>query len=156
MCLFNYVITRKRTGKLFPNGVFFDFLLYGIVSGVVAAFMLGLIATNEEKLISTTTLVSMKDTRVEKGSWFILIGNTSSTPYYEYYTKVNDVYILDRVNADRNNIVITEKNNSEYVLKIYKTVVTQDYKKWTISFDSNNKYHFYVPEGTLKKEFHLS
>ena len=92
---------------------------------------------------------------VERGNWFVLFGENRTTPYYEYYLKVNSGYSLNRVNALAEGIIITETNTEKPVLKIYKTSVLEEYKPWVITLDGDSKYRFSIPEGTLKKDFRV-
>lgn len=154
--LSHYFVIRKKEGKIFPKGILLDVLFPGVLSGLIAASVFSFIAPTEEKLTSTIDIVSIKETYVGEGSWFLLAGESKTTPYYEYRAKFDSQYRLGRVNALSDNIIITETNTGQPVLKIYKTFVQEDYRNWALfsSFEKA-KYFFYVPEGTFKKEFKL-
>lgn len=155
LCFFDFLVIRKRKGKFFPFGFFVGFVLPGFVCGVILAVFMGALADKEDRMVSFTPIVSMKNVQSEKGSYFLASGNSWTAPYYEYYKKTASGYQLDRINADTEGITITESNTLPPTLKVYETFVAREYRNWSF-YLSDKKYQFTVPEGTLKKGFNLN
>jgi len=157
VCLVDFFIKRKSTGKIFKHGFAIDILLPGFISGFILSFLVSVIAPTEEKLISTTPIISLKEVLVEKGSWFLGTGISKATPYYEYQTKEKSGYKLDRIDAVNNDVTVIETKTEQLVIKVYKTFITEDYRYWVFLFGGGDtRCELYVPEGTIKKGFSLS
>jgi len=155
LCLFDFFFKRKNKGKFFTHGVFLELILPGFVCGILLAIFMGRIADKEDRVVSSTPIMSMKNVTSERGSYFLAIGNSWTAPYYEYYKKTDSGYQLDRINADTEGITITESNTTSPTLKVYESFVTKEYQNWSF-YLGDKKYQFTVPEGTLQKEFTLN
>lgn len=156
--LVDFFIKRKSNGKFFKHGFAIDILFPGFISGIILSFFLSLTAPTEEKLISVTSIINLKEVLVEKGSWFLGTGKSKATPYYEYNTKEKGGYKLERMDAINDVVTIIETKTEQPAIKVYKTFIAKDYRNWVFIFggDDDTRAEFLVPEGTIKKGFSLN
>jgi hypothetical protein len=155
--MFHYFAVRKGKGEPFSKGLVFDVSLRGVMVGLSLSFLFGLVAPMEERLVSSTPLVSIKTSQMERSYWFLFFGNGKTTPFYEYYTRLESGYKLEWLNTEADNITIIETITGEPALKVFGTFTQKDYQNWTLfSPFEHRKYYFYVPNGTIEKEFKIS
>lgn len=157
VCLVDFFIKRKSGAKIFKHGFAISVLLPGFISGFILSFFVSMIASTEEKLVSTTPIINLKEVLVEKGSWFLGTGISKTTPYYEYYTKEKSGQKLDRIDAVNNNVTVIETKTEQSAIKIYKTFIVEDHQNWVFIFGGGDtRVELFVPEGTIKKGFSLN
>lgn len=153
-----HLITRKKGDKIFPFWILKDSLIEGALIGSMLALMMTIIAPREEKLVSEIHIANISTTRVEKGSWFLFFGGTTTTPYYEYYVEKDESYTLERLGTMYNAITITETSALPPNLQVYQRFVKKDFQDYVLfpSLGTETRYHFSLPTGTVTKDYKLS
>lgn len=153
--LFLFFVKKRQEEKLTPKKILHE-LFHGTLVGLTLAFFNSFTLPTEEKIVSTVEIVSLAKKDVSKGSMLLFIGDVKTTPYYEYFEKSAEGYKFYRINVERNTVLISETKDEKSVLKTSETFIKKEYRNFTLfSTIGDPKYHFYVPEGTIKKEIHI-
>jgi len=122
------------------------FLMLPITGGLLQRSYLA--KEYEEK--SSTELVSMRDDRTWGGSFFLAIGSIGERDYFMYYSK-NDLGEFRKRKIYYENAIIHEDNTSPrlVIVKVHSD------NPFLLPFISYEEFHFYVPQGSIIREFSL-
>jgi hypothetical protein len=132
-------------------------VLVATLIALLLTVLMGMIfpPATQNKLIQSTTIVSLKDNTTTTGSFFLGCGSVDSEPSYSFYTKHNDQYTLESVNANRTLIEFT---NQSPCIDIYeKQVIKKGIRRLIgLSTDAGSKsYVIKIPEGSIIQTYVL-
>jgi len=98
-------------------------------------------------------IVFLQDNTVTQGSFFLGCGNINSSMKYIFYYKRDESYKMFMVDYYGVEIVITDKKS--YVKQIRTVKTDAIINKFAFGLLPENRYIFYVPEGTIKQNYNL-
>ena len=147
----------------FHFNLFFGLMLgalFGLFSSLIAGLIVESIIPKQWVEVETIELISLRDSENISGRHFLGTGSIGTKQYYFFYKKAGKGYQPGKIEVD-DNIIIFEENRTNGEIKKYKEkfIDSPRYRSWRlISFMTmprNEKYEFFIPEGSLKKDFTL-
>ena len=133
-------------------------ILAGAVTGFFLAVMIGMLVIGispqfEETRIEEKTLIAFNDRLSAEGVFFLGSGRIKEESYYFFYVKDGDGGAR-LVKALTKQSVIYEQDRQDSLPKI-ETQIRKPLIRWLyLRFDESPvKYKFYVPKGTILREF---
>lgn len=126
-------------------------------AGIVLGIFVPISGYEEQKMVSTTELVSLRDDVTAEGTNGILYVSISSTNSYTYYAEVDSPHISESQKAYKsytissNNVTIVEDDSYDSArLDTYVTCGKKSF--WTFAAKTEQyEYVFYVPTGTIAR-----
>jgi hypothetical protein len=147
-------------GLVNGDGSFINALI--CVCIIIGAIALGLFAPisgyNDWELVEETKLVSLSNTTASGGTGFIYV-SLSANNVYTYRYEVDSNFGSEsskeyETNTLTENVIESEDSNCKIpVLRKYKRTAKKSI--WTFGVAFEEKYVFYVPEGSISKEINL-
>jgi hypothetical protein len=142
-------VFKNRHGLDIP-GTIAAFSSFGFLLGFVVSFFIGLsMEYDEATLTRTRPIVSMGSTSSTEGNFVIGSGNVTGVDYFYYYAVLEDGSIA----KGRRKSVIS------FIFEGHDQPRIEEYSLTTSSnfaFKSKAvRYEFYVPHGTVIREFNL-
>ena len=142
-------------------GAFYLFVIafIGLLIGALFAAFIGVFIPKRWKYTETIKLVSLRNSEGAQGRFFLGTGTIDHTQYYFYYQQVEGGgYKPGRLEIDDNIVVYEEKAREDGELKIYEKQFLHLHEMLTLiaMFCSGDKHEFFIPEGSIKKDFKLS
>lgn len=99
-------------------------------------------------------LVSLRNADGVNGTFFLGTGSIGTDQYYFYYKEVEGGYQPGKVLV-ANNVTVHEENRQDALMQRYVWQFTSSTYEWFGFTWPHEKYDFYIPQGTLKKNFVL-
>ena len=148
----DYEVDQNNAGVIIFASIFLS-------AGLVLGIFVPISGYEEQKMVSTTELVSLRDDVTTEGG--ILYVSISSTNSYTYYVEVDSPHISESQKAYKshtissNNVTIVEDDS--YDSARLDTYVTCGKKSlWTFAaITEQYEYVFYVPTGTIARDASL-
>ncbi|MFA5299561.1 MAG: hypothetical protein WC389_15335 [Lutibacter sp.] len=151
---------KYRDTDFLPFGIFlcisFNFCFF-LFSGFFSS------ATDEDiiKVNYEINIISMKDTTLGNGYYYLFGGSYKENPCYFFYKKLNDgTYQLDKISADKT--YIHEENRTDGLIKVDESryIVKRGFTNWTFilfeyDYTNVNRYDVFIPNDSIKREFNL-
>ncbi len=140
-------------------GIFAGGIL-GSIIGAAIAFVLGIFVPkpkgNQET--KTTRLASLRSSGGIQGSFFLGSGSIESQQYYRYYEDSGDGgYTPCQLQID-SNVTVYEEDRKDAELVVTWTAYDNRFIDGFViqNLDSNTRYAFHVPRGSILQEFVLN
>lgn len=126
--------------------------LCGLVIGFFIAFAIGFFVP---KQWVQTDAVQLAGLRNGQSNYYVRASLSNTSETFFYYKQAGPALIPGQVRAGNNVSIIEEKDRSGGMLKIFTERTAN--KLWDIVAIAmpNEKYEFYVPAGTVIREFNL-
>ncbi|MFA5299625.1 MAG: hypothetical protein WC389_15660 [Lutibacter sp.] len=135
-----------------------DYILSGLICLVISVIISTVIAfslpVQTKEVIDEFEIVTLQDNSQTEGNFFLGCGYINGTMKYVFYYKSDKSYKLFMVNYYSAEIIITNKKAFNQQIRTVKTDALIN--KFALDFYlSENRYVFYVPEGTIKQNYSL-
>jgi hypothetical protein len=138
------------------------FGMLGIIVGVMVMVMVGVIpalitGNFLEKTWEQTEqieLLSLRNNDGVSGHFFLGSGSIQSEQYYFFHKKSGDGYQPGRVKAD-DNVLVHESEGQGGMAKVYTRKFVNKRHEWYAACWPSEKYEFFIPNGSLQRDFVL-
>ena len=148
----DYEVDQNNAGVIIFASIFLS-------ARLVLGIFVPISGYEEQKMVSTTELVSLRDDVTTEGG--ILYVSISSTNSYTYYVEVDSPHISESQKAYKshtissNNVTIVEDDSYDSArLDTYVTCGKKSF--WTFAaITEQYEYVFYVPTGTIARDASL-
>lgn len=121
-------------------------LLLGMIFNIAGA---GIAGYHQAK-VAEHSITALQDGSSTRGSFFLGSGRIDSDPVFFYYENSDGVYRLKHVFADEASVV--ESSGPAHV-DVYKNKANSEL--FGLPFSSDTTYRFYVPNGSILRNFTL-
>ena len=124
----------------------------GVCVGAIIAVAIGFFVPKQWVLVDTVQLAGLRN---GQSNYYVRASLSGTSETYFYYKKDGPALVPGQVRAGSNVSIIEEKDRTSGSLKVYAERL--DNKLWGIVaiYVSDKRYEFYVPEGTVIREFNL-
>ncbi len=149
---FLYLRLSERDSEDIVSCLLFGFLI-GILIVIIPMIITETSAPRQWVRVETVELISLRDSKEISESFFLASGYVGVREYYFFYKKVDKGYQADKLETNK-NITILEENTESGRIEVYEEKVTDpSWKPWTLSRKEAKKYKFFIPEGSIKRDF---
>lgn len=122
--------------------------------GIGFALFIGLAMPKQWSGPETTKLVNLRDNDSINDRFFLGFGSINATQYYFFYEEIGSGYKPGKV-AAADNVTVFEEKQEGGELKTYSYQFVSPSFRWIALKRQHQKYEFFVPEGSIKKDFVL-
>lgn len=148
-----------RFGDHFIDHVFgaFIFLCFMSLAFIVGGFlslMIGVCIPTQWKEIKRIPLVSLRSGNATTGLFFVGLGSLGEDLCYFYYEKVGEGYKPGKIKVD-DNVTVFEQPREDAERVMYSLEFKNSVLDAFAISPGIKKYEFYIPNGSLRKEFVL-
>lgn len=149
-----YSIADDFLGYFMATMILGIFAVVAFCIGIGLALLIGLIIPKRWSEPETTKLVSLRGSEGINGNFFLGTGSIGTSQYYFFYKEVGKGYQPGRIEID-DNVMVFEEERQYGEIKTYTYQFVNPSLQW-IAMDSEiEKHEFFIPDGSLKKDFVL-
>lgn len=133
----------------------FTFIMF--LLGIIPALITGIPFEKQWVETGGVKLLSLRNNDGMKGNFYLGCGSIESKQYYFFHKEKDAGYQPGKVEADKNVVVYEEDERHDGSMKIY----TREFANtsWALELIAqcwpSNRYEFFIPAGSLKKNFVL-
>ena len=124
--------------------------------GHMLASIIGNFLPKQWKLCNTLKLVAMRDASHTSGSFFLGCGSISSGQYYSFYKESGAGFVPGKIKVADNVTIFEEEKDGGGTLKCFELAFSNLVFKFFGLTESQLRYEFYIPKGSLRQEFVLT
>lgn len=122
--------------------------------GLAFALLIGLAVPKHWTGPETSQLVGLRNSEGISGNFFLGTGSIDSTQYYFFYKEAGQAYQPGKIEVG-DNVVIFEDKREGGELKVYTYGFMSKSFEWVAVDWQSHRYEFFIPDGSLKKNFVL-
>ncbi|MDD5547946.1 MAG: hypothetical protein PHN74_03600 [Candidatus Pacebacteria bacterium] len=164
ICL-GYLVLFKKYGKdpvkTYSSAVIHSIavtLVVNIAWVLIVIIPMHMFVPRQWENVSTVDLVSLNNSAETEGNFFLDCGSIGQIEYYFFHKELEEGgYKRDRVST-RKDVTVYETNDRKPALELWDRVIPKECKIWRIldpRYRCDRKYKFYIPKGSLKRDFVL-
>lgn len=151
IAIWNSIDDRFELGMALTAGFFFA-AAFTVLISFLLNLATGLFIDSKSVEQSRHNLLSLNDTSVSSGSFFLGSGSYDEEPAFFYYQEGSRGATLEHVDADR-VVIIQEEIDQPYVAIVNPDVSTNIL--WYTGGLGESEYEFHIPEGSINNSFRL-
>lgn len=125
-------------------------------AGLLVSFFVGIAAPNSNSVLSQEKreIIALRDNSAQEGNFFLGVGSIREKQYYFYYWKDGDAIKFSKVNAENSEVYEVETSRPRVEIKTKETKTGFTLFRY-IPGKNFTTVKFYVPEGTVTRDFEL-
>ncbi len=101
-------------------------------------------------------LASLRSHDATTGSFgFLGVGSIEDELFYSYYRLDQGAYRPEKVSGDKNDIWVHEEDRTSGRVEVYDLTFTKWWHWILFNPPDGDAYHFYIPEGSIQRDFVL-
>ncbi len=155
------ILIWKKFGCSLEENEFLDyfwlvvFAVIAFIVGILFASIIGAAVPKHWIEPKTTKLVSLRDSNSISGHFFLGTGSIETTQYYFFYKEAGQGGYQQGKVAVADNVIVFEEKRQNGELKTYTYEFVNPFFRFVAIYYPSQKYEFFIPEGSLKKNFVL-
>ncbi|GEM_PF-5533823 len=106
--------------------------------------------------VEETALVSLRNSDTVSGSFFLGTGTVNGRECYVFFKVVGSGFELAKLNAEAGVTVHEEDRGDGQLVRLETAFVDPQAHYWAMLGEPETRYAFYVPRGSIRRNFNLN